>query len=78
MEWGRPTAADVVAGGGTAVIVGRDQDPVDEAVMGLSAKGVAWRITAGLARFSGASRMSTTASWPTGNQESTEAEQRCW
>jgi NAD(P)-dependent dehydrogenase (short-subunit alcohol dehydrogenase family) len=46
---GRQTAADVVAGGGSAVIVGRDQGKVDEAVMSLSAKGKVWGITGDLA-----------------------------
>jgi NAD(P)-dependent dehydrogenase (short-subunit alcohol dehydrogenase family) len=46
---GRQTAADVVAGGGSAVIVGRDQGNVDEAVMSLSANGKVWGITADLA-----------------------------
>src|SRR3954469_21663179 len=46
---GRQTAADVVAGGGSAVIVGRDQGKVDEAVMSLSANGKVWGIAADLA-----------------------------
>lgn len=46
---GRQTAAEVVAGGGSAVIVGRDQERVDETVMTLSAKGKVWGITADLA-----------------------------
>jgi NAD(P)-dependent dehydrogenase (short-subunit alcohol dehydrogenase family) len=46
---GRQTAEDVVAAGGSAVIVGRDQERVDETVMALSAKGQAWGITADLA-----------------------------
>ncbi|MBO0883777.1 MAG: SDR family oxidoreductase [Mycobacterium sp.] len=45
---GRQTAIDVVAGGGSAVIVGRDQKGVDETVMELSAKGKAWGVTADL------------------------------
>lgn len=45
---GRQTAVDVVAGGGSAVIVGRDKERVDETVMELSAKGQAWGITADL------------------------------
>jgi NAD(P)-dependent dehydrogenase (short-subunit alcohol dehydrogenase family) len=36
---GRQTAAEVVAGGGSAVIIGRNQERVDETVMTLSAKG---------------------------------------
>ena len=43
---GRQTAADVVAGGGSAVIVGRSEDKVDGTVMELSAMGDAWGITA--------------------------------
>jgi NAD(P)-dependent dehydrogenase (short-subunit alcohol dehydrogenase family) len=43
---GRQTAADVVAGGGSAVIVGRSEDKVDATVMELSARGEAWGITA--------------------------------
>ena len=46
---GRQTATDVVAGGGSAVIVGRDQARVDETVDALSASGQAWGITADLA-----------------------------
>lgn len=46
---GRDSAADVVAGGGSAVIVGRDQARVDEAVATLSKDGEAWGITADLA-----------------------------
>jgi NAD(P)-dependent dehydrogenase (short-subunit alcohol dehydrogenase family) len=46
---GRQTAAEVVAGGGSAVIIGRDQERVDETVMALSAKGKVWGITADLA-----------------------------
>ena len=45
---GRDSAADVVAGGGSAVIVGRDQARVDETVATLSKDGEAWGITADL------------------------------
>ena len=45
---GRQTATDVVAAGGSAVIVGREQARVDETVMALSANGRAWGITAEL------------------------------
>jgi NAD(P)-dependent dehydrogenase (short-subunit alcohol dehydrogenase family) len=45
---GRQTAVDVVAGGGSAVIVGRDKERVDETVTELSTKGQAWGITADL------------------------------
>jgi NAD(P)-dependent dehydrogenase (short-subunit alcohol dehydrogenase family) len=46
---GRQTAADVVADGGCAVIVGRDPGRVDETVMELSPKGKVWGISADLA-----------------------------
>jgi NAD(P)-dependent dehydrogenase (short-subunit alcohol dehydrogenase family) len=46
---GRDAAADVVAGGGTAVIVGRDQARVDETVAALSRDGKAYGIVADLA-----------------------------
>jgi NAD(P)-dependent dehydrogenase (short-subunit alcohol dehydrogenase family) len=46
---GRESAADVVAGGGSAVIVGLDQARVDETVATLSKDGEAWGITADLA-----------------------------
>jgi NAD(P)-dependent dehydrogenase (short-subunit alcohol dehydrogenase family) len=46
---GRDAAADVVAGGGSAVIVGRDQARVDDTVTTLSKDGQAWGITADLA-----------------------------
>jgi NAD(P)-dependent dehydrogenase (short-subunit alcohol dehydrogenase family) len=45
---GRQTAVDVVTGGGSAVIVGRDKERVDETVKELSTKGKAWGITADL------------------------------
>jgi NAD(P)-dependent dehydrogenase (short-subunit alcohol dehydrogenase family) len=47
MGWG--TAADVVAGGGSAVIIGRDKARVDETVAELGKQGTAWGITADLA-----------------------------
>ena len=46
---GRDTAADVVAGGGSAVIIGREQARVDETVAALSKDGPAYGITADLA-----------------------------
>lgn len=46
---GQQTATNVVAGGGSAVIVGRSPDRVDETVMALSTKGEAWGISADLA-----------------------------
>jgi NAD(P)-dependent dehydrogenase (short-subunit alcohol dehydrogenase family) len=46
---GRDAAADVVAGRGSVVIVGRDQARVDETVATLSKDGQAWGITADLA-----------------------------
>ena len=46
---GRESAADVVAGGGSAVIVGREQNRVDETVATLSKDGPAYGITADLA-----------------------------
>jgi NAD(P)-dependent dehydrogenase (short-subunit alcohol dehydrogenase family) len=46
---GRETATDVVAGGGSAVIIGRDQARVDETVAELAKQGSAWGITADLA-----------------------------
>jgi NAD(P)-dependent dehydrogenase (short-subunit alcohol dehydrogenase family) len=46
---GKETAGDVVAGGGSAVIVGRDQARVDETVAELRKQGEAWGITADLA-----------------------------
>lgn len=45
---GRQVASDVVAAGGSAVIIGRNPNKVDEAVMGLGAQGKAWGITADL------------------------------
>jgi NAD(P)-dependent dehydrogenase (short-subunit alcohol dehydrogenase family) len=46
---GKGTAADVVAGGGSAVIIGREQARVDETVAELGKQGPAWGITADLA-----------------------------
>ena len=46
---GRETATDVVAGGGGAVIIGRDQGRVAETVARLAKQGSAWGITADLA-----------------------------
>src|ERR1700742_4473562 len=46
---GKGTAADVIAGGGSAVIIGRDQARVDETVAELGKQGPAWGITADLA-----------------------------
>jgi NAD(P)-dependent dehydrogenase (short-subunit alcohol dehydrogenase family) len=46
---GKGTAADVVAGGGSAVIIGRDKARVDETVAELGKQGPAWGITADLA-----------------------------
>ncbi|MET8308055.1 SDR family NAD(P)-dependent oxidoreductase [Micromonospora sp. NPDC005173] len=45
---GLATAHQVVAGGGTGVITGRDQDKVGAAVDALSQNGKAWGITAEL------------------------------
>jgi NAD(P)-dependent dehydrogenase (short-subunit alcohol dehydrogenase family) len=45
---GRQTAADVVAAGGSAVIIGEDPGRVDEAVKELAKEGSAWGITADL------------------------------
>jgi len=46
---GRQTAEDVVAEGGSAVIIGRDQARVDDTVNAISKNGQAWGITADLA-----------------------------
>ncbi|MEV5743703.1 SDR family NAD(P)-dependent oxidoreductase [Microbispora rosea] len=46
---GRQSAEDVVAAGGSAVIIGRDQARVDDTVTTLSKNGEAWGITADLA-----------------------------
>jgi len=45
---GRQTAADVVAAGGSAVIIGDGQDKVDETVKALAKDGTAYGITADL------------------------------
>jgi len=45
---GRQTAADVVAAGGSAVIIGVDSGKVDETVKALATDGTAWGITADL------------------------------
>jgi NAD(P)-dependent dehydrogenase (short-subunit alcohol dehydrogenase family) len=45
---GRQTAADVVAAGGSAVIIGEDQDRVDDTVETLAKDGTAYGITADL------------------------------
>jgi NAD(P)-dependent dehydrogenase (short-subunit alcohol dehydrogenase family) len=45
---GRQTAVDVVADGGSAVIIGHRLDRVDDTVMALGATGKAWGITADL------------------------------
>jgi NAD(P)-dependent dehydrogenase (short-subunit alcohol dehydrogenase family) len=46
---GRQTAEDVVAAGGSAVIIGQDQDRVDDTVQTLAKEGTAYGITADLA-----------------------------
>jgi NAD(P)-dependent dehydrogenase (short-subunit alcohol dehydrogenase family) len=46
---GRQTAADVVAAGGSAVIIGDHADKVDDTVQDLAKEGSAWGITADLA-----------------------------
>jgi NAD(P)-dependent dehydrogenase (short-subunit alcohol dehydrogenase family) len=46
---GRQTAADVVAGGGSAVIIGQEPAKVDDTVKTLASDGKAWGITADLA-----------------------------
>jgi NAD(P)-dependent dehydrogenase (short-subunit alcohol dehydrogenase family) len=46
---GQGDAADVIAGGGGAVIVGRDQVRVDDAVAEPGKHGPAWGVTADLA-----------------------------
>lgn len=46
---GRQSAEDIVAAGGSAVIIGRDEARVDDTVNSLSQDGKAWGITADLA-----------------------------
>lgn len=46
---GRQTALDVAAGGGTVVVVGRNEKRVDETVADLSTSTQAWGVTADLA-----------------------------
>ena len=46
---GRQTAADVVAAGGSAVIIGEHASKVDDTVQTLAKEGTAWGITADLA-----------------------------
>jgi NAD(P)-dependent dehydrogenase (short-subunit alcohol dehydrogenase family) len=46
---GRQSAEDIVAAGGSAVIIGRDQARVEDTVSALSRNGKAWGITADLA-----------------------------
>ena len=46
---GRQTAEDVVAAGGSAVIIGQDADKVDDTVQTLAKEGTAYGITADLA-----------------------------
>jgi NAD(P)-dependent dehydrogenase (short-subunit alcohol dehydrogenase family) len=46
---GRETAADIVAAGGSAVIIGQDPGKVDDTVQTLAKDGQAWGITADLA-----------------------------
>jgi NAD(P)-dependent dehydrogenase (short-subunit alcohol dehydrogenase family) len=46
---GRQSAEDVVAAGGSVVVIGRDQARVDDTVNTLSQNGTAWGITADLA-----------------------------
>src|SRR5262249_54041763 len=46
---GRQTAVDVVAAGGSAVVIGQDPERVDDTVRTLCTDGKAWGITADLA-----------------------------
>ena len=59
---GRQTAADVVAAGGSAVIIGLDPEKVDDTVETLAQDGSAWGITADLADPNRWSKCAT--SWP--------------
>lgn len=54
---GKETADDVIAGGGSVVVVGRSQARVDETVAELSKNGSAWGITADLADRADVSRV---------------------
>ena len=54
---GRQTAADVVAAGGSAVIIGQDAGKVDDTVQTLAKEGSAWGITADLADRTQAERV---------------------
>jgi NAD(P)-dependent dehydrogenase (short-subunit alcohol dehydrogenase family) len=54
---GGQTAADVVAAGGSAVIIGQDDDKVEDAVRELSKDGEAYGITADLADRTAAERV---------------------
>jgi NAD(P)-dependent dehydrogenase (short-subunit alcohol dehydrogenase family) len=57
---GRQSAEDVVAAGGSAVIIGRNQAHVDDTVNTLSTYGKAWGITADLANRDDVSRVQDT------------------
>jgi NAD(P)-dependent dehydrogenase (short-subunit alcohol dehydrogenase family) len=59
---GKATAASVIAGGGSTVIIGRDQGRVDETVAELGKQGKAWGITADLADR--ARSTPSSGSWP--------------
>ena len=60
---GRDTAADVVAAGGSAVIIGQNQDRVDNTVKELAKDGTAYGITAELTNRDQVERVAS--SWPT-------------
>jgi NAD(P)-dependent dehydrogenase (short-subunit alcohol dehydrogenase family) len=57
---GRQSAEDVVAAGGSAVIIGRDPGRVDDTVNALSQSGKAWGITADLANRDDVKRVQDT------------------
>ena len=57
---GRQIAEDVVAAGGSAVIIGRDQTRVDDTVNTLSKNGTAWGIAADLANRDDVKRVQDT------------------
>ena len=57
---GRQSAEDVIAAGGSAVIVGRDQARVEDTVNTLSKSGKAWGITADLANRDDVKRVQDT------------------